>query len=264
MVRAPTTTRRSRQGSRLAWCSMSSTTVSPGTAEASRFNASVVLRVNTTRSSSRAPTWRATVVAGVLDERGRGLRRVAAPPVHARVVGHDAADVPHDRIERRGGCRHVEVHVPHRAAAEHGHLEAGVRERCQRARRGQGARRGRRTRRPWRIRRGIRAHLDRGRRHGRARRALVGRDHGCSSGWVGVEPTAATRRPQPPGVARCHAATHSVTKRRRAPPSRRRVDGIRRPARARTAESRPIDESGTGRRARLRRRPAPRARRATA
>jgi hypothetical protein len=41
---------------------MSSTTVSPGTEEASRFSESVVLRVKMTTSSARAPTNSPTVV----------------------------------------------------------------------------------------------------------------------------------------------------------------------------------------------------------
>ncbi len=48
---------RERQGSRLAWCSTSRHNTGPGTAVASRFSASVVLRVNTTTSpSGRNPT----------------------------------------------------------------------------------------------------------------------------------------------------------------------------------------------------------------
>ena len=62
-----------RHGSRFAWCSPVnvSTVVPAGSAPASRLNASVVLRVNSTRSSSRAPTnprttSRARVYASVL------------------------------------------------------------------------------------------------------------------------------------------------------------------------------------------------------
>ena len=53
---------RPRHGSSVAWCSEENTTteVSRGSARASRFTESVVLRVNTTTSSSRAPTKRAT------------------------------------------------------------------------------------------------------------------------------------------------------------------------------------------------------------
>jgi hypothetical protein len=51
------------QGNRLAWCSPSKTTVvvPAGSARASRFSASVVLRVKITASPSRAPTNSATV-----------------------------------------------------------------------------------------------------------------------------------------------------------------------------------------------------------
>ncbi|TWH10207.1 hypothetical protein L618_004400000190 [Rhodococcus rhodochrous J45] len=61
-VSAASTMREFFQGSRFAWCSMSSTTTSPGTALASRFSESVVLRVKTTTWSSAAPTKRDTEV----------------------------------------------------------------------------------------------------------------------------------------------------------------------------------------------------------
>ncbi|OLT13855.1 hypothetical protein BJF78_21150 [Pseudonocardia sp. CNS-139] len=60
-VGAAVSTRPERQEIRFAWCSTSSRSTSPGTAPASRFSASVVLRVNTTTSPARAPTNRATV-----------------------------------------------------------------------------------------------------------------------------------------------------------------------------------------------------------
>ena len=62
-----------RHGNRFAWCSPVnvSTVVPAGSAPASRLKASVVLRVNSTTSSSRAPTnprtiSRARVYASVL------------------------------------------------------------------------------------------------------------------------------------------------------------------------------------------------------
>lgn len=57
------TGRSRRHGSRFAWCSEPkwTTTVSAGSAAASRLRASVVLRVNTTVSSLRAPTNACTV-----------------------------------------------------------------------------------------------------------------------------------------------------------------------------------------------------------
>ena len=60
---------RARHGSRFAWCSTSKTTAPScrlGSAPASRFSASVVLRVKTTTSSSRAPDEPATHLAGPL------------------------------------------------------------------------------------------------------------------------------------------------------------------------------------------------------
>ncbi len=53
---------RAFHGSRAAWCSVSKTktVVSRGSADASRLNESVLLRVKTTSSPGRAPTNSAT------------------------------------------------------------------------------------------------------------------------------------------------------------------------------------------------------------
>ena len=75
-----------RHGSRFAWCSPVnvSTVVPGGSAPASRLNASVVLRVNSTRSSSRAPTnarttSRARVYASVLTSEAKPAPRCTLP-----------------------------------------------------------------------------------------------------------------------------------------------------------------------------------------
>ncbi len=99
-----------RHGSRFAWCSPAkvSTVVPPGSAPASRLNASVVLRVNRTRSSSRAPTNAAHDLprAGVrLGAHQRGEARAA---VHAAVVRQQLRDGVGDRPaapERSPRCR---------------------------------------------------------------------------------------------------------------------------------------------------------------
>ena len=119
--------RRARQGRRLAWCSRSSvnTAVPAGRAAASRFSESVVLRVNTTASPSRAPAKRPT------RRRARSrasLQTVEVYPaprctraVPRQQLGHHVSDGRQGR--RAGGV--VEVHRSCRAAGHERHERVG-------------------------------------------------------------------------------------------------------------------------------------------
>ena len=80
---------RRRQGSRLAWCSVANaiTSVSGGSANASRLVASVVLRVNTTTSSRRPPTK---------------SRTASREPSYASVVTCDLYPAPRCTLEYQG------------------------------------------------------------------------------------------------------------------------------------------------------------------
>ena len=249
----PTTTRRSRHGSRFAWCSMSSTTVSPGTAEASRFSASVVLRVNTTRSSSRAPTWRATVA------RASSTSAVESPATGSRCRGarsrSRAARGRRAPRPRRG---------PGRMPRRRGSRAAPCRRRAR-------APRGRRRR----ARRAGAAGAARPRHPANASTATPARAcASCAGRWrsrvllgsVGVEPTTA-------GGGLNHRVSHGVTPRHirsRSDPVRRRHDAVDDDGRDSAVGDVPappnpvqsMSPAWTGRR--LRRRPAPPARRARA
>ena len=94
------------------------TAPAPGTAVASRFSASVVLRVNTTTSSLPGPDELADALAGPLQQRGADLREVARAAVHARQQRQDVRDVRGDRLQSRRAGGEVEVGVVGRAAGD--------------------------------------------------------------------------------------------------------------------------------------------------
>ena len=121
-ARAGARCRGARHGSSVAWCSEAKTrtVVSRGSARASRLTESVVLRVKTTTSSSRAPDEAGDLVARGLVVGARHPREPARAAVHRGVRARRGLDGTGDPLERRRGCRVVEVRVVDEVARQGG------------------------------------------------------------------------------------------------------------------------------------------------